>query len=243
MNGEYWKGYGRDTGNLLSQPRRWERRDWLTFAGLTAGCLAIRSRDAAIKKARDGVQASITPATERLAEIGEKMGSLGVLIPGLLLGHGLGWAARDAKLKEATLLGFEALLLSAGATRVLKHAFSRARPYTGLGPDEFRGPYFDWTGDYDSWPSGHTTVAFAVATAFHLEYRKAWVSVLAYSLAGLGGWSRIHDDKHWASDVFAGATVGTVIARGIFRARRGRMGSESAQAFISPGGAGVAFRF
>ncbi len=92
----------------------------------------------------------------------------------------------------------------------------------GLGPDVFRGPYFDWTGDYDSWPSGHTTVAFAVATAFHLEYRNKWVSILAYTLAAVGGWSRMHDDKHWASDVLAGATIGIVTTNAIFRARRRR---------------------
>ena len=213
----YWKSYYHDARDALARPRGWEKRDWLTFTGLVAGTAAVYSGDEWIRREILEAQSS---GTEDLASYGEKLGAIEYLIPGLMLGHGLGLAFDDAKLKEATLLGTEGVVLSALATRVLKHTFSRERPFLGTGADEFNGPTIHE--DWDSWPSGHTTVAFAVATAFHLEYRKKWVSVLAYSLAALSGLSRMHDDKHWASDVFAGAAIGIVTTRAVFRARKER---------------------
>jgi hypothetical protein len=217
LDATYWKGCYLDARDALARPRGWEKRDWLTFTGLVAGTASLQSGDEWLR--REILEARST-GTDDLASCGEKLGAIEYLIPGLLVGHGLGWAFDDAKLKEATLLGTEGVVLSALATRVLKHTFGRERPFLGTGPDEFNGPSIHE--DWDSWPSGHATVAFAVATAFHLEYRKKWVSVLAYSLAALSGWSRMRDDKHWASDVFAGAAVGIVTTRAVFRARKER---------------------
>ncbi len=217
LDAAYWKSYYPDACDALARPRNWEKRDWFIFTGLVAGAAALHSGDEWIRREVFEAQSS---GTEDLALYSEKLGAVEYLIPGLLVGHGLGLAFDDAKLKEATLLGTEGVVLSALATRILKHTFSRERPFLGTGPNEFNGPTFHE--DWDSWPSGHTTVAFAVATAFHLEYRKKWVSVLAYSLAALSGWSRMHDDMHWASDVFAGAAIGIVTTRAVFRARKER---------------------
>jgi membrane-associated phospholipid phosphatase len=64
--------------------------------------------------------------------------------------------------------------------------------------------------NYSSFPSGHTAQAFAMATVIHLEYGKGhpWVSALAYTTASSVGLMRIMNNKHWASDVLAGAGVG-----------------------------------
>ena len=59
-----------------------------------------------------------------------------------------------------------------------------------------------------SFPSGHTTVAFATAAALARESRARWVPWVAYPVAALVGWSRLRDNRHWASDVVAGAAVG-----------------------------------
>jgi membrane-associated phospholipid phosphatase len=69
-----------------------------------------------------------------------------------------------------------------------------------------------------SFPSGHTTVAFALASAASANARGlGW---LTYPLAGVVGLSRISDDKHWTSDVVAGAALGT--ATGFWVAGRAR---------------------
>jgi hypothetical protein len=66
--------------------------------------------------------------------------------------------------------------------------------------------------DHLSFPSGHATITFATATVIerHLGWRKA---LLAYGVATYVAASRLHDDKHWLSDVVFGAAVGTIAGR------------------------------
>ena len=66
--------------------------------------------------------------------------------------------------------------------------------------------------DHLSFPSGHSAVTFAAATVIerHLGWRKA---ILGYAIASYVATSRLHDDKHWLSDVVFGAAVGTVAGR------------------------------
>ena len=63
-----------------------------------------------------------------------------------------------------------------------------------------------------SFPSGHSAVTFATATVIerHLGWRK---SLLAYAIASYVAMSRLHDDKHYLSDVIFGAAVGTIAGR------------------------------
>ena len=64
-------------------------------------------------------------------------------------------------------------------------------------------------------PSGHTTAAFAAASAVTSEVGAHWprhqkvVGFTLYSIAGLVGLSGMYNNQHWASDVVVGAAVGT----------------------------------
>jgi undecaprenyl-diphosphatase len=100
-------------------------------------------------------------------------------------------------------------LLSAGVTvQLVKHLVGRARPRITDMP-LFMGPSF--RSGYDSFPSGHTTLAFAFAcvlSGYFPSYR-----VLFYSFAVAVGFERVGDLAHFPSDVFAGAVVGMIVAR------------------------------
>ena len=113
--------------------------------------------------------------------------------------------------------GTEAVLLGGATAWVLKGVTGRARPFvTGDSTAhdfKFGGGFRD--ADRQSFPSGHTTAAFAAASAVVSEAERGWpghfwlVAPAMYGGATLVGLSRMYHDKHWASDVALGAAIGT----------------------------------
>src|SRR6185369_11905760 len=119
-------------------------------------------------------------------------------------------------------------VIAVAADGALKLTFGRARPSES--PDD---PYdFKPFSGHESFPSGHTTVAFAMAAAISNETGSRWVPWLAYPLAGLVGWSRVHDNEHWSSDVVAGAALGAWVAAKSDDWLRARHGAGSTAPFV-----------
>jgi membrane-associated phospholipid phosphatase len=100
------------------------------------------------------------------------------------------------------------LALAGAASTAAKVTFGRPRPSQSLDADG----YSPFSGQ-EAMPSGHTTVAFAMATALADDLHNTWASVGLYSLAAGVGWSRVNDNKHWLSDVAAGAVLGITSAK------------------------------
>ena len=63
---------------------------------------------------------------------------------------------------------------------------------------------------YNSFPSGHTFVAFTGAEILRREYGKEypWIAVAGYAAAVIVGAMRVYNNRHWAGDVLAGAGLG-----------------------------------
>ena len=64
----------------------------------------------------------------------------------------------------------------------------------------------------NSFPSGHTAEAFASAEFLRMEYKdvSTWYGVAGYAMAITTGYLRMYNNKHWFSDVVAGAGVGMI---------------------------------
>lgn len=129
-----------------------------------------------------------------------------------------GGAAADAPglMRVGEKLG-EALFIADAATAVLRSAIGRGRPTTGASHSRFRPFQFDT--DYDSLPSMHTTSSFAVAHVLASETESLPVKILCYLGAGFVGFSRLHQGKHWASDVVLGAAIGELAGNAVTRYR------------------------
>jgi undecaprenyl-diphosphatase len=90
------------------------------------------------------------------------------------------------------------------STSALKFAINRTRPYNKYPNDIIKrdnaGPY--------SFPSGHTTAAFATATAVSLSYNKWYITIPSFAYAGFVGYSRMRLGMHYGTDVFGGIIIG-----------------------------------
>lgn len=102
---------------------------------------------------------------------------------------------KDAK--KEMLRGAEAMVATELFTQVLKHTVREKRPHGET---------------HDSFPSGHASAAFAMATVVS-EYKPKYRWV-AYGTAAVIGWSRVETGKHRWRDVLAGAALGYFTAKG-----------------------------
>lgn len=141
---------------------------------------------------------------------------LGDAVPGAALvgtGYLIGRWSHNDRLAEASSLSAEALLTAGLWSSALKTVTARSRP-----AGDTRGKFFNYNpgpGEtVGSFPSGHATCAFTVATVFAQVYKDhKWVSWVAYGTAGLIGASRVALGRHFPSDVIVGGLLGNSIGR------------------------------
>jgi undecaprenyl-diphosphatase len=152
----------------------------------------------------------------RVSDLGNATTGAVLIGAGYLLGR---WSHHD-QLAEASSLSAEALLSAGLYCTALKSLSARTRPASGG-----QGDFFEYQPDSGqvggSFPSGHATGAFTVATVFAGVYSEhPWVSWAAYGTAGLVGVSRISLARHFPSDVLVGAILGHSIGRMVVTRQR-----------------------
>lgn len=105
------------------------------------------------------------------------------------------------------------IVLSAAITHLLKLTIGRARPFLERGAAEYSPMAF--SGEYASFPSGHVSYAFCVATILFRYWPKTRWPILVWAPAV--AFERILTDKHFLSDVLCGAAIGVFSAWICFR--------------------------
>jgi membrane-associated phospholipid phosphatase len=111
----------------------------------------------------------------------------------------------DDLLKNALYVGVS-IGVSAGISYSLKYAVNRSRPYLTYPTLNVDPAIYESS---SSFPSSHTSVAFATATALSLKYPKWYVIAPSFFWACSVGYSRMNLGLHYPSDVLAGAVIGS----------------------------------
>ena len=211
----------KDTIYVLGSPVRWNGEQWLVFAGAAVGVVVVAAfADVA---ARDATQTHQSQALDDLTRIVEPFGA--EYSWAVLGAYGIvGLVFHDADARDTAIDGVIASLLASGIiTPATKFAVGRARPNQSVSPTEFH----PFVSGYASFPSGHATQAFAVASVISAHSDKLWVSVSAYTLASLVAFSRVYHNAHWTSDVTAGALIGTAVGQGVVALNKRLRSGES----------------
>lgn len=207
--GEELKRYGRDAVAIARAPLTWDAAMWRRAGVVAAVDAAAFASDEEIARVaqrnrNDGVADFFTPFGGRRA----LTLSAAVLLTGVVTHH--------PALRESGRDAVEASILASGiVTPAIKRVVGRSRPVVGEGAYAFE----PFSGN-QSYPSGHATNAFAVASVF-AAHSKGWVvPTIAYTLATGVAFARVNDNVHYTSDVIAGAAIGTAIGRSIVARHR-----------------------
>jgi membrane-associated phospholipid phosphatase len=156
--------------------------------------------------------------------------------------YGVGRIAGWKNVADFGLHGAEAIAVAGATTTLLKGFAGRARPFvsTDTNPTDFHfGRGFN-KGNFQSFPSGHATAAFALASTVTSESQRWWphqtwiVGPVTYGAATLVGFSRMYNNAHWASDVVLGAAIGTFGGIKIVRYNHGHSGNFIDKFFLGP---------
>lgn len=206
----------------FTKPFHMSKKNWATLGkfALVTGALVVA--DEPIQR----FALDLRNHNKGLRDIGRQVTNFGGVYEAYTLGAlgAYGFLFKNEKMQTTTLLALQSYITGAAVENVLKFITGRQRPYA-YNPNQvdaeptFLGPFkkiYDVEGKRlnGSFPSGHTTVAFAAATVYAMEYAdRPWVPILCYTSASLIGLSRITENKHWFTDVFVGAALGYLTGR------------------------------
>ena len=206
-----------DVTNLISEP---------DFYGVVGGIAATPSLfGSAFRRESPELTEQWGPSVfaDGLFEAGEIIGDGRFPIAASVASWGLGKVVKSSRLSRFGSDLFRAQAVNGLLTAVLKAGINRTRPNGG--------PY--------SYPSGHTSSAFATAGTVYSDFGKKW-GIPAFALAGYVGLSRLQEGKHYISDVVAGGILGTYVSLKLAR-RRNEASGFSVAPTLHDGAVGVSF--
>jgi membrane-associated phospholipid phosphatase len=188
--------------NLADDVKHLPRRNTVYWvAGGAAMSLAVHPFDTRVNRHFLG-----SSAWDTFFVPGKIVGSTEVQVAAGLVTYGIGRYRGANEVRHLGMDLIEAQLLSEGLVEVMKAIGRRPRPPNPDGTPNSATTF--------SFPSGHAAVTFAGATVLqqHLGWKAA---VPTYLIASYVAVSRLHDNRHYLSDVVFGAATGVIVGRAV----------------------------
>jgi hypothetical protein len=183
----------------VTSPLRWDGRDWIFLGGAVATVALAHHYDDDVRT-HFVTDAATPPANTKSYDTEDALPAAGVFAATLLYAT----LSNDHDGRSESWQMLEAAGFSSATSYLLKYAAGRERPDVTSDPNQ-------WRSGGDSFPSLHTTAAFAIGTvlAESGNDRYRWVRrFLGYGMAGYTGYARLKHNAHWLSDTVAGAGIG-----------------------------------
>jgi membrane-associated phospholipid phosphatase len=230
-----------DTTHISREPLFTAKDAWIA-AGFIAGTAAMYPAD------RYFARKLQTPGNQENRFLNDAatglrfMGTPGSMIIGVSM-YGVGRLAKVDRMADLGLHGTEALVIAQTSVGLIKGLAGRGRPEADIeDARDFklaRG-FRKGNDSYRSFPSGHSAMGFAAAAAVTSETSKWWpnstwyIGPVMYGGATLIAASRMYNNKHWASDVVAGAAIGTFAGTKVVRYHHSHPGNRIDKWLLHP---------
>ena len=196
-----------DAKDIMTAPVRWRLHEWARLGEGLALVVAMYPRDTTISNMLARNHSRL--GDRYLHAVTHLGGGYGEDLTFAMIASG--YFTHDQRLMDTGIDALESSLFSGGiVTPAIKEVAGRARPIANLGKQSFDAF------EAQSFPSGHSTSAFAIATVIASRYDDTrFVPAIAYTLATSVAVARVYDRAHFPSDVVAGALIGRAVARSI----------------------------
>jgi membrane-associated phospholipid phosphatase len=192
------------------------RRDAEVGAAAVATAAVLSAFDPKIASFFSDTSLSHVRIGDRLDDVFTHVNETTLTLAGIAA-YGVGRLSRSPALTDIAFHTTEAVVTASVASQVIRGPLGRSRPKLTNMKDQYDFHWFKGFGqfNYRAFPSIHSSSGFAAATALVQETRirrpgaVKFVAPVLYGLAMTPGLSRMYLGQHWASDVFAGAVMGT----------------------------------
>jgi membrane-associated phospholipid phosphatase len=193
-----------DCWALLNKPFNIDKKDSYLLLGSIGGTLALSQFD-------DLIHREVTKHPELyknwVTSFGDFYGRPGATYIASASLTALGIALNKKEMAQAGLEVIESYFIANNINALLKRSFGRARPYVNKGNSYFT-PFSSAPVGENSFPSGHSTLAFSLSTVLASHVDDPYLKALIFAPAVITAVSRVMQDVHWTSDVFMGSAVG-----------------------------------
>jgi hypothetical protein len=193
-----------DAGAYYTAPLHYTGTDWLHTAGIAGITVLFMTTDKEAKKQLG--RNTITSINHDLWDVPYYYGD--AVYAGAFCGtvYAAGLFTRSDGVRVTGRLMLESLAFAGSVNLLLKFAAGRQRPYAAANQWNYKP--FNVKNEFNSFPSGHATVAFALSSVLAQRIGNVWASIGLYGFAGLTAVSRVVNNQHWVSDVFFGSVLG-----------------------------------
>lgn len=188
--------------DFYMSPLRFDSNGWLKFSAIIGftGLATLADKDI-----KNFSQRNLNTATKDISSI-DKYYYIEFVGGSIVAFYVYGLIDNNHKVRNFAVKLAEATAFATSLTLITKTIIGRARPYKK--ENQYYTNPFTFDNDYNSFPSGHTTLAFAYSTVMANEVDNIFWKIGWYSLAGLVGYARVNHNQHWFSDVIIGGAIG-----------------------------------
>jgi hypothetical protein len=196
--------YVSDSVALFRAPLHWKPSEWAKFGAVVVGVGGIMLFD---RRLTEESQERRSRATDRLSSATTRFGTAdSYVFAGTLVVSGL--LFKNPNISSMGREAIEASVFSGLMADVVKFSLGRERPVASNNHTDF-----DVGSSNQSFPSGHATQAFTIASVVAARSNGWLIPTLAYTAATLVAYDRVNDRQHFPSDVVAGAALGIAVGR------------------------------
>lgn len=205
---DFLRGVGGFT-NAFIRPLKWEKDDWLIAGGIALGTFILYNFD------QESTE-FFTRNKKDIPGIVREMGYEATPERFLMFNGAIYIGGLFTKNQEVRDMGVLLLTSSTAASLMLaagKWTVGRARPHTGEGKAAFDP--FSSSGDWHSFPSGHSLLSVTTAYAIGKKIKNPWLKAGVYTLGMVAPVSRLWEGAHWLTDVGLSIALGVAVVEGV----------------------------